>query len=41
VQNQGHTLDIDGVNVTRLGAFLDGVRFTSSTRRSTNARGRV
>jgi hypothetical protein len=26
VETQGHTIDIAGVNVTRLDAFVDGVR---------------
>jgi hypothetical protein len=32
VQNQGHDLDIDGVNVTRMHAFLDRIRDSSPAR---------
>ena len=41
VENQGHNVDIDGVNITRLGAFFDGVGVTASSGPSANARGRV
>ena len=30
VEHQGHNVDIDGVNITRLGTFFDDVRLTAS-----------
>jgi acetyl esterase/lipase len=33
VETQGHTIDIDGVNVTQLDAFVDGVRTGAGTAR--------
>jgi hypothetical protein len=32
VENQGHTLDIDGVNITRLHAFVDAITGNSPAR---------
>jgi acetyl esterase/lipase len=41
VQTQGHTIDVDGVNVTRLDAFVDGVRASTGAAARGAAAGRL